>query len=154
MLFDSRCSWPRVSPSSSNPSSIRLVILLWGVFFLGTIPCTNSRLGVFELENQSLTPPINVPTTSTAFSPKLFLIKAYGQPPATMRTYLIVVVVITSLSRAASGSVLHGGPSVRSTMRPGTTYCRSRSASNRSARTPDGPEMVARGRRICSAVDA
>ena len=56
---------------------MRLVMLLCGVRFLGTIPCTNSLLGVFELENQSLTPPISVPTTSTAFSPKLFLIKAY-----------------------------------------------------------------------------
>src|ERR1700733_4800751 len=60
---------------------MRLVKLRWGVVFLGTTLCTYSRLGVFELENQSLTPLTKLPINSTVFSPKLFFIRASQSVP-------------------------------------------------------------------------
>src|SRR5271155_4328799 len=86
-MFPDSCwyCWGVLCSSSSNPSSMRLVKLRWGVVFLGTTLCTYSRLGVFELENQSLTPLTKLPINSTVFSPRLFFIRASQSVPHKVR---------------------------------------------------------------------
>src|SRR5271170_8045540 len=123
---------------------MRLVKLRWGVVFLGTTLCTYSRLGVFELENQSLTPLTKLPINSTVFSPKLFFIRASQSVPHKVRErgYLIFVfLVIPPRPISTAWSILWRRSCIRRRMRSGATDSTPCSSSYWSSCTADGAKL-------------